>query len=373
MTASEKILLLSSEFPPGPGGIGNHAYNLAKHLNLNGIMTDVLTVSDFVTDDEANAFDRKQDFKIQRHRRYANRLKTYSERLGLIRRIAAEGNYNIIILSGMSSLLASLLIRKGSSKFVAIAHGGEVNVPGGMERKMVDRALQRCDLVIPVSKFTASMMKTPLPTERVKIIPNGFDIENYSEISFNRSAPKPGELNLISVGSVWPRKGHHNVLRAFPKIKESFPELKYHIIGRKADMSKVESFLHEDFMKDVILHGQIESAEVQRLLKGSDVFILLSELQESGDFEGFGIAAIEANYFGLPSVGSLSSGLEDAIDNGSSGILVDHKSDEQITQALKTIVDDYENFSINSVEWAKKHHWSNVVKDYISAFRNIAD
>ena len=29
---SKRNLIHSSEFPPGPGGIGNHAYNLAKIL-----------------------------------------------------------------------------------------------------------------------------------------------------------------------------------------------------------------------------------------------------------------------------------------------------------------------------------------------------
>ena len=27
-----KILILTSEFPPGPGGIGNHAFNLAEQF-----------------------------------------------------------------------------------------------------------------------------------------------------------------------------------------------------------------------------------------------------------------------------------------------------------------------------------------------------
>ena len=33
MKTIKEILIYSSEFPPGPGGIGNHAYNLANHLS----------------------------------------------------------------------------------------------------------------------------------------------------------------------------------------------------------------------------------------------------------------------------------------------------------------------------------------------------
>ena len=33
MKKKKNILIFSSEFPPGPGGIGNHAFNLAKGLS----------------------------------------------------------------------------------------------------------------------------------------------------------------------------------------------------------------------------------------------------------------------------------------------------------------------------------------------------
>ena len=33
MSNHKNILIFSSEFPPGPGGIGNHAFNLAKALS----------------------------------------------------------------------------------------------------------------------------------------------------------------------------------------------------------------------------------------------------------------------------------------------------------------------------------------------------
>ena len=36
MSAAPRLLLLSSEFPPGPGGIGMHAYQLARHLAARG-------------------------------------------------------------------------------------------------------------------------------------------------------------------------------------------------------------------------------------------------------------------------------------------------------------------------------------------------
>ncbi|MEZ4824449.1 MAG: glycosyltransferase [Ignavibacteria bacterium] len=52
---------------------------------------------------------------------------------------------------------------------------------------------------------------------------------------------------------------------------------------------------------------------------------------------------IEANYFGLPAIGSKNSGLEDSINNGVSGILVDPKDPAEILDAVKTISENYQN------------------------------
>ncbi|HAY34931.1 MAG TPA: glycosyltransferase, partial [Ignavibacteria bacterium] len=86
MSGSDNYLIITTEFPPGPGGIGNHAYNLAKFLKLNEINVTVLAVSDFVSEDEKKEFDRKQDFKIIRFERYNSKLRTYRERISLIRK-----------------------------------------------------------------------------------------------------------------------------------------------------------------------------------------------------------------------------------------------------------------------------------------------
>ena len=36
--SAPRLLLLSSEFPPGPGGIGSHAYQLARHLTQHQLI-----------------------------------------------------------------------------------------------------------------------------------------------------------------------------------------------------------------------------------------------------------------------------------------------------------------------------------------------
>lgn len=43
MPVQKKILLIASEFPPEPGGIGNHAFHLASSLQKRGFKIQVIT------------------------------------------------------------------------------------------------------------------------------------------------------------------------------------------------------------------------------------------------------------------------------------------------------------------------------------------
>ena len=74
------LLFISTEFPPGPGGIGNHAWNLARNLNKK-ISVDVLTVSNYSSKEECLAFDRSEKIKIIRFKKYYFSLLTYMHRI----------------------------------------------------------------------------------------------------------------------------------------------------------------------------------------------------------------------------------------------------------------------------------------------------
>ena len=82
------------------------------------------------------------------------------------------------------------------------------------------------------------------------------------------------------------------------------------------------------------------------------------------DFEGFGISVLEANVYGLPSIGSEHTGLEDAIKNNFNGEIVDPNDSQKIVKALKQIFNNYETYSKNSKIFARKNMWENKIRQY---------
>ena len=91
---------------------------------------------------------------------------------------------------------------------------------------------------------------------------------------------------------------------------------------------------------------------------------MLSENIENGGVEGFGIAILEANYLGLPAIGSLGCGIEDAISNGYNGKLITNDSPADLYLATRNIIENYKNYSKNSIRWAKERSWELVVEKY---------
>ena len=157
----------------------------------------------------------------------------------------------------------------------------------------------------------------------------------------------------MTLGSVSPRKGQQNVIKALPILKEHFKNVKYHMVGANIYKNEIDSLISSlDVEDNVHFHGYLDDNELVKIINDTEIFIMLSENLENGDVEGFGIAILEANYFGLPAIGSNDCGIIDAINDGETGLLINKKNPLELVEAIKKIKNNYENFSFNSIQWA---------------------
>ena len=358
MKIKKKILLITSEFPPQPGGIGQHAYNLAYHLSLT---EEVMVLADQRSSDgkEEDEFDAQQNFQVKRIPRYAILFLTYIQRMIIALQFA--GKSDVVLVSGKFSLWQGGLIRLLKHQpIIAIIHGTEVLLANKQLKKLTHRCLQCFDHVIAVSHYTLDLVKH-LALKRTSVIPNGIQLKH--EPTAKAKATK--EVQLITVGNLTQRKGQHNVIQALPQLVKKYPELKYHCVGIPTNKDELENIAGRlKVQAHIKFHGRVSYKEKERLLQQADIFMMLSERTYSGDVEGFGIAILEANQFGTPAVGSEKSGIEDAIKDGYSGLLVDSHDQEAIVQAIDKILNDYEHYSYQATRWMRKFEWKNIVPQY---------
>jgi len=157
----KKTLILSSEFPPLPGGIGNHAYHLADQLTRNNYKVSVCTdqrASKFI--DDLN-FDVKQSFTVHRVKRYSLSILTYLKRIWLGIKLILKTNPDIIIASGKFFLWlgAFLKLLFPKKQFICVLHGSELFAGSKASQTLTSWSLRHFDKRIAVSNFTASYNK----------------------------------------------------------------------------------------------------------------------------------------------------------------------------------------------------------------------
>ena len=361
------ILLVTSEFPPLPGGIGNHAYNLAVQLHNNSFNVEVIADQRGEIEEEAR-FDKTVKFKIHRVPIKNFRGLMYVKRLQLLFQLAKQAD--IIIATGKFSLwsvaLASLFYKR---KTIAVIHGTEVNFKNVLLKKSIDMALSRFSKIIAVSHYTKTLAKN-LKRE-VLVIPNGI-MPLKQELKTETKMELKGQPRLVTVGNVTERKGQLNVIRHLPKILNGYPELHYHCIGIPTEIERFKTIASNLGVKDhVTFHGRLNNEELQSILLASDVFVMLSGETETGDVEGFGIAILEANLLGIPAIGAKNCGIEDAINHNISGMLVNYDDTGAFVNALNNILKSKAEFSENARYWALEHSWQIIIDKYIKVIRGL--
>lgn len=370
MHPPKKILIIASEFPPDVGGIGNHAYLLAKNLSLEGfdvsVMADQLSENKNPSHPEGFLF---QFFPLYRRKTAAV---TYFNRI--VTSLKLVNKNEVIFCSGKFPLWLILPNKwiYPHKKFIAIVHGSELTSASGFARRLTHLALEKFHSIVAVSGFTKNLVPRHIRDHSfIRIIPNGINLNEFGENKPVKNLVDKNEqtIHLITVGSVTERKGQENVIRALPAILPHFPFLKYHVVGKPVLQHKLMPLIRELAVEDhVIFHGMVSRQKLSCLLNMADLKLMLS-INTSNEVEGFGIAILEANAAGKPAIGSMGTGIEDAIRDGWNGKLVDPNNPAQIADAVKEIMAHYSSYSRNAMEWAKEHDWKNLVKEYVKIIK----
>ena len=368
MKNKTKIIFLVSEFLPGPGGIGNQAYCLSKYLSQSDF--ELIIIAPNRVSFNSRSFDTQEKIRILR---YLNSsffkifhiiyllLTQYIRNKEAI--LLSSGQLPIIIIGFFSKLF--------NSKNIAISHGHETKMGNKIFKKLTTYAIKQYDQIIAVSQFSGNILKKKISKDRITIINNGVNINRFEKQNTIKRKNN-NHLNLITLGSLSARKGQHNVINALPFLKKHFTKIKYHMVGPENIKNELLDLAISLKVDDLIqFHGYLDDLQLSKLFYSSDVFLMLSENLRNGDVEGFGIAILEANYFGLPAIGSKGCGIEDAIKNNETGVLVDSDSPRQIKIALEKILNNYTYFSNQSRAWAQNHDWSKVSKDYINLLNKL--
>jgi glycosyltransferase involved in cell wall biosynthesis len=246
----------------------------------------------------------------------------------------------IVVAHANFAPVADWLKRLCGIPFIAIGHGVEV---WSKPARHADTALRNATKLLAVSTFTRARMAEvlQLPLERIELLPNTFQADKFVPAPkprfllkrYGLGADQPVILTIARLASAERYKGYDQVLRALPRIREQFPDVRYVLGGRGPDRARVTSLVAQHRLEEtVILAGYIPEHELSAHYNLCDVFAMPSK------GEGFGIVFLEALSCGKPVVAGNKDGSADALLNGRIGLLIDPDDPAQIADAIIQIL-----------------------------------
>jgi glycosyltransferase involved in cell wall biosynthesis len=141
------------------------------------------------------------------------------------------------------------------------------------------------------------------------------------------------------VGNLKARKGLLFLLKALAELKREGMSYPLAVIGNiernSSDFENITSFIKENGLS-VTFTGKVSEDELIGYYQRAKLNVLPSKSSRF-NFEGFGLVHLEANACGTLSIGTLNSGNEDAIKQGT-GFLVEYDDVPALAAAIRTVM-----------------------------------
>ena len=174
------------------------------------------------------------------------------------------------------------------------------------------------DKIICVSEYDLDLGRNYLPdhADKMTAIHNCIPDVAPNLVRDWEKAEKHDSLKCIVVARFTPPKKNIEILHIVRDLLNAGKNIKVTFVGDGSDFNKATRVADElQLGESVVFLGA--RTDVAELLPNFDVFLLLS------NWEGFPISIIEAMRAGLPVVASDVGGVEEAVQNGVNGYLVD--------------------------------------------------
>ncbi|MBN1163704.1 MAG: glycosyltransferase family 4 protein [Candidatus Krumholzibacteriota bacterium] len=216
-------------------------------------------------------------------------------------------------------------------------------------RSLMKEMLHRASAVVTISDFTRrKLMDLGVKEERIFMLPPVVSIprlRSSAEGDVNGLRRRYGigrQKVLLTISHLVERKGQDMVIRALPRVLEKYPDTLYLIGGRGEREDYLKRSVRQLGLENKILFiGLVTEEDISLHYRMCDIFIMTSR-RIGNDMEGFGIVYLEAGYWEKPVIAGRSGGVEDAVVDGVTGLLVDPWSEAEIAAAICSLLGDGE-------------------------------
>lgn len=355
-----KIALVSPYDFPYPGGVTQHVTHLAHAFRTHGHDVRIIAPS--------------SDRQLERHMNDVYRV-------GRVTRIRANGSIARITLSfrlarrvreilrderfdvvhahePLMPALPPTILKYSDSLNIGTFHAHRGSYYGYFYgRPMLKRVFANLDGRIAVSRPAKKFVQQYFQA-RYTIIPNGVDVERFA------NAPRLPELSdgrptVLFVGRPEKRKGLGYLIRAYPAIKNAFPEARILVVGAgNWEHNRYQRYAEHHGLTDIRFLGEQPDNVLPSLYASADVFC-----SPATGGESFGIVLLEAMAAGTPVVATDIDGYREVVMHGKQGLLVPPRNEHALADAICSILQNTglrAELAAAGQMWAQQFAWSRI-------------
>jgi phosphatidylinositol alpha-1,6-mannosyltransferase len=339
-----RTLVVTNDFPPRPGGIQQFVHGLLVRQPADSV---VVFASDWKG---AAPFDAAQPFPVVR---WTSSLLLPEPR---VRRRAmeiarAEGCDRVLFgAAAPLGLLAPALRGAGVERSVGLTHGHEAGWtawPGS--RQLIGKVGRSVDVLTYLGEYTRSRIAGavgPDAAARMVQLTPGVDADVFAPDRGGDQVRAALGLTdrpvVVCVSRLMARKGQDALIQAWPAVQQRVPDAALLLVGGGPYRQQLERLVRDGGLeRDVVLTGSVPWADLPAHYGAGDVFAMPCRTRNRGlDVEGLGIVYLEASACGLPVVAGRSGGAPDAVQDGTTGHVVDGGlGDEAQARLADTLVE----------------------------------
>jgi len=250
---------------------------------------------------------------------------------------------NFILPQGFVGVMIKRLIKV---PVIINVLGGDVAIKNPVLRYLVRYSLKRADHVVALTPALRNEINSLNIGEiDISIMPLGVysDLFNpgYRDEKIRQKYVTNNDPLLLFVGRLVEKKGVAYLVKAFPEILEKFDTAKLLIIGNGLLVDDLKRLTHDLKLTDnVYFEGDIDNKKLPQYYASADIFIGPSVIPASGDLEGQGVVFLEAIASGCCTIGTNIGGIPMSVVHEKSGLLVEQKNSNQISQAVIRMLKD---------------------------------
>lgn len=368
-----RILLVTTAYPPPPGGIQTMTRNIEKSLQERGHNVRLLHLNP----DDYRAVDSSiiSDYIPRKKTVYGARGLVNGDYVYLnrvLRRARKEiQNFEPEIVHGMHIRTWPALIaaNEKSTPSIVTTHSLELQNESLAASAFRDAGIVHCN-----SKFTEGLVhdiarRSGIASPNTTIIHPSIDLDAFeANLTGTKDVQEKQSGPVVTIARLVDRKNVKTVIEAWKLLPaEVRADRELIIVGEGENRTRLEELASSE--SDIRFTGWVSEQRKVELLERASVFVLPA-LRDGYDVEGFGIVYIEAQAAGTPVIGSSYGGVPEAVGDG--GIIVDQPEDPVVVsdkiEGILTNEDEYENLLQNTSQRVWKFGNNRTIKGYLGLY-----